>query len=50
MPTAPRNDSSPRPPEGDWLGTKYLTFRRDGLFAIVSLDRPEARNALTPAM
>jgi enoyl-CoA hydratase len=50
MPTAPRNDSSPRPPEGDWLGTKYLTLRRDGPFAIVTLDRPEARNAMTPAM
>lgn len=42
--------STPRPPEGDWLGTPYLKFRREGPFAIVTLDRPEARNAMTPAM
>jgi len=46
----PTDRGSPRPPEGDWLGTPYLTFRRDGPFAIVTLDRPEARNAMTPAM
>lgn len=39
-----------RPPEGDWLGTPYLTFERQGPFAVVTLDRPEARNAMTPAM
>jgi enoyl-CoA hydratase len=50
MPTTDGNDGGPRPPEGDWLGTPYLTFRRDGPFAIVTLDRPEARNAMTPAM
>lgn len=50
MPTAPTHDSSPRPPEGDWLGTPYLTFHRDGAFAVVTLDRPQARNAMTPAM
>jgi len=38
------------PPDGDWLGTPYLTFHRDGPFAVVTLDRPEARNAMTPAM
>jgi len=48
MPSA--DDSSPRPPEGDWLGTKYLRFTREGPFAIVTLDRPHARNAMTPAM
>ncbi|BBY04828.1 enoyl-CoA hydratase/isomerase family protein [Mycobacterium noviomagense] len=48
MPTA--DDSSPRPPEGDWLGTKFLKFTREGPFAIVTLDRPQARNAMTPAM
>src|SRR5579884_2809044 len=48
MPSA--DDSSPRPPEGDWLGTKYLRFTREGPFAIVTLDRPQARNAMTPAM
>ncbi|KAA8967309.1 enoyl-CoA hydratase/isomerase family protein [Mycobacterium sp.] len=44
MPTAPR------PPEGDWLGTQFLTFTRKGPFAILTLDRPQARNAMTPAM
>jgi enoyl-CoA hydratase/carnithine racemase len=39
-----------RPPEGDWLGTPYLSFRRDGPIAVCTLDRPEARNAMTPAM
>ena len=41
---------SPRPPDGDWLGTPYLRFTREGPFAICTLDRPEARNAMTPAM
>lgn len=50
MPTGSHNDSSPRPPEGDWLGTKHLKFTREGPFAILTLDRPEARNAMTPAM
>ncbi len=44
------NDSAPRPPDGDWLGTKYLRFTREGPFAILTLDRPQARNAMTPAM
>lgn len=42
--------STPRPPEGDWLGTEYLRFEREGPFAVVTLDRPQARNAMTPAM
>ncbi|HET9877242.1 MAG TPA: enoyl-CoA hydratase/isomerase family protein [Mycobacterium sp.] len=41
---------TPRPPEGDWLGTPYLSFRRDGPIAVCTLDRPKARNAMTPAM
>ena len=41
---------TPRPPEGDWLGTPFLRFDRQGPFAVVTLDRPEARNAMTPAM
>lgn len=41
---------TPRPPEGDWLGTPYLRFERDGPFGVVTLDRPQARNAMTPAM
>ena len=43
-------ESTPRPPEGDWLGTPYLSFRREGPIAVCTLDRPEARNAMTPAM
>ncbi len=39
-----------RPPDGDWLGTPYLRFERQGPFGVVTLDRPEARNAMTPAM
>ena len=50
MPTSTSNASSPRPPDGDWLGTPYLSFTREGPFAIVTLDRPEARNAMTAAM
>jgi enoyl-CoA hydratase/carnithine racemase len=42
--------SAPRPPDGDWLGTPFLTFRREGPFAVCTLDRPQARNAMTPAM
>jgi enoyl-CoA hydratase len=45
-----RDDSSPRPPDGDWLGTPFLTFTRQGPFAICTIDRPQARNAFTPAM
>lgn len=41
---------TPRAPEGDWLGTPYLRFERDGVLARCTVDRPEARNALTPAM
>lgn len=41
---------APRPPDGDWLGTPYLRFKRNGLFGHVVVDRPAARNALTPAM
>ena len=50
MATTPASGSTPRPPEGDWLGTPFLTLRRDGPFAVLTIDRPEARNALTPAM
>ena len=42
--------ATPRPPDGDWLGTRFLRFRREGPFAVCTLDRPEARNAMTPAM
>ena len=40
----------PRPPEGDWLGTPYLRLERRGSIAVLTVDRPEARNALTGAM
>lgn len=42
--------SGGRPPEGDWLGTSYLRFERHGPLARCIVDRPEARNAMTPAM
>ena len=42
--------ASPRPPEGDWLGTPFLRFERHGSLAHVIVDRPEMRNALSPAM
>jgi enoyl-CoA hydratase/carnithine racemase len=39
-----------RAPEGDWLGTPFLRFERRGSIAVVTVDRPHRRNALTPAM
>jgi len=48
MPETPTG--GPCPPDGDWLGTPYLRFEREGPFAICTLDRPQARNAMTPAM
>jgi enoyl-CoA hydratase/carnithine racemase len=39
-----------RPPEGDWLGTKYLRLERHGPLAWCVVDRPQARNAMTAAM
>ncbi|OBG79297.1 crotonase [Mycobacterium sp. E3298] len=46
----PAQHDTPRPPEGDWLGTPYLTLERHGSIAVCTIDRPEARNALSPAM
>src|ERR1700748_812298 len=43
-------NGGPRPPDGDWLGTPFLHFKREGAFATCTLDRPQARNAMTPAM
>ncbi len=40
----------PRAPEGDWLGTPHLRLERHGSLALCIVDRPERRNALTPAM
>ena len=42
--------TNPRPPEGDWLGTPYLRLERHGSLAHCVVDRPEKRNAMTPAM
>jgi enoyl-CoA hydratase len=42
--------NTPRAPEGDWLGTPFLRFERHGSVGVVTVDRPEARNALTGAM
>ena len=42
--------TGPRPPEGDWLGTPYLRLERQGRLARLTVDRPEARNAMTAAM
>src|ERR1700733_2553191 len=47
---SPTPQSTPRPPEGDWLGTPYLSFERQGPVAFCTIDRPAARNAMTPAM
>ncbi len=44
------DSSAPRPPQGDWLGTPCLHFERDGVLATVRVDRPQRRNAMTPAM
>lgn len=44
------SDYPSRPPEGDWLGTPYLRFERHGSVAHCIVDRPQARNAMTPAM
>ena len=46
----PGSGFAPRPPDGDWLGTPYLRFERQAPFAHLTVDRPEARNALTQAM
>lgn len=40
----------PRRPEGDWLGTPFLRLERHGSIAVVTVDRPHRRNAMTPAM
>ena len=48
--TITTTESTPRPPDGDWLGTPFLRFTREGAFGVCTLDRPEARNAMTPAM
>lgn len=40
----------PRPPQGDWLGTPHLRFERRGSIAICTVDRPQARNAMTASM
>lgn len=39
-----------QPPEGDWCGTQFLRFEREGSIAVLTVDRPHRRNAMTPAM
>jgi enoyl-CoA hydratase len=46
---APVNEPTP-PPHGDWLGSKFLRLERHGSIAVISVDRPKRRNALTPSM
>ena len=41
---------TPKAPEGDWLGTPHLRFERHGSLAWCVIDRPDKRNAMTPAM
>jgi enoyl-CoA hydratase len=38
------------PPEGDWLGSPHVRLERQGPLAWCTVDRPEARNAMTAAM
>jgi len=38
------------PPSGDWLGSPFLRLERRGSIAVVTVDRPHRRNAMTPAM
>ncbi|MCU1452282.1 MAG: Enoyl-CoA hydratase/isomerase [Acidimicrobiales bacterium] len=42
--------TAPRAPDGDWLGTPFLRLERRGSIAVVTVDRPHRRNAMTPAM
>ncbi|MCU1368384.1 MAG: Enoyl-CoA hydratase/isomerase [Ilumatobacteraceae bacterium] len=49
-PSNTESTAAPRPPDGDWLGTPYLRFERRGSIAVVTVDRPERRNSMTPAM
>ena len=39
-----------RAPDGDWLGTPFLRLDRRGSIAVMTVDRPHRRNAMTPAM
>jgi len=44
------DQSEPTTLEGDDLGTPYLRFERQGSLAVVTVDRPDSRNALTSSM
>ncbi len=44
------DDLTGTPPHGDWLGTRYLRFERHGPFGRCVVDRPQQRNAMSPAM
>jgi len=42
--------SATPPPDGDWLGTRFVRFERRGSIGIATVDRPHKRNALTATM
>ena len=42
--------STTPPPDGDWLGTRFVRFERRGSIGIATVDRPHKRNALTATM
>jgi enoyl-CoA hydratase len=48
--TAEPHELDGTPPLGDWLGTRHVRFERHGPLAHCIIDRPEKRNAMTPAM
>lgn len=50
MPTDAAAPSAPPPAPPDDLGTEFLRFERRGPLAYVTVERPQARNALTSAM
>lgn len=48
--TAEPHELDGSPPQGDWLGTRHMRFERHGPLAHCVVNRPEKRNAMTPAM
>jgi enoyl-CoA hydratase len=45
-----KNTEASGGPRGDWLGTPHVRLERRGPLAWYTVDRPEARNAMTAAM
>ena len=50
MPESRSANSAPGAPERFDLGTPFLRLERSGHLALCTIDRPQARNALSPAM